>query len=78
MSEWISCDDRLPTRNTAVLVHYVTHTKQTVQSVALHFESAQWRQLVGGHVMSKCNGVLKVTHWMPLPSPPLKLPEPPK
>ena len=70
MSEWISVDDRLPERNAHVLVHYITHTKNSVQSVALHFDSIQWRQLVGGGLMIEKNGVKKVTHWMPLPEPP--------
>ena len=61
---WRDVRDELPRENLPVLVSYKSIFMSDVQSVAILFDGAEWRQLIGGSKFSDA----KVTHWMPLPT----------
>lgn len=64
--EWISIGDKLPCKNTPVLLHYVTpFFRNSCQGVAMLFdETGAFRILCGGATVEE------PTHWMPLPEAP--------
>jgi hypothetical protein len=60
MNEWISVEERLPESNTSVLVM----NAECVDLAYLHCK--RWQQVHGSLQFTK------VTHWQPLPPPPVK------
>lgn len=65
-ARWRDAREELPRENLPVLVSYKSIFMSEVQSVAILFDGVEWRQLIGGSKFSDA----KVTHWMPLPTPP--------
>ena len=62
MSEWISVKDRLPEGVDDVLVHY---SFGYITSRAAHHVDGEIQSISTSH------GTFHVTHWMPLPKPPV-------
>jgi hypothetical protein len=60
MLTWISVEDRLPEKHTAVLVYTDMHGNH-----AASFDGEEWFCDYGGEWLFP-----NVTHWMPLPEPP--------
>ena len=73
--EWISVKDKLPDRQLEGFKTYLvaswSHTREIY-----HVGSYDWRdnffQDCYGEKMSFDDGYWEITHWMPLPEPPLK------
>ncbi len=68
MTDWISVDERLPEKETPVLVWAAWDSATASQLVA------QWREWEGApYWVDSMNGeyqIVGVTHWMPLPEGP--------
>lgn len=64
MSEWISVKDRLPEKNTVVLVYFVKGILQLVDT-AFFVSKSRW---IDGDLRNWDDEF--ITHWMPLPAPP--------
>ncbi len=66
MPKWIPVSERLPEKNTLVLVH----TEMDANHVASIDDGNEWFCNYGGEWLFP-----NVTHWMPLPEPPANYPE---
>lgn len=62
MSEWISVEDRLPKQYDEVLIH-IPHATLTTTA---------WRNIAGEWQFVDDDLAKSVTHWMPLPAPPIE------
>lgn len=76
MSEWISVDDRLPSRGLAVLATTKIITQMTgddepiIDVDVVEYSAAGRWILIGWFGASSVTDAVTVTHWMPLPEPP--------
>lgn len=77
MSEWISCKDRMPEKRVGVLVtdgHVVTAAKWSPIELKPPREPLPWwdGHEFGGYEWDWDFSAASITHWMPLPSPPVQ------
>ncbi len=80
MSEWISVKDKLPTEYSWVMISYVDEMDPKLRFVPSTGElrEGKWvtkeSEIDGlkrkSHIDFEKDYLVKVTHWMPLPSPP--------
>lgn len=68
MSNWISVDEKLPPKNTAVLclIKYAEPDKWFTYAL-LTLNNGEWEQFWGSRSLYP---EYQVTHWQPLPEPP--------
>ncbi|HIA2548166.1 TPA: DUF551 domain-containing protein [Escherichia coli] len=69
---WISCSDRMPEKNQSVLIS-VNFDSSLVEPLicSARYTGSTFRR--GDATIKPGNGVEQVTHWMPLPEPPLEV-----
>lgn len=69
MSEWISVAERLPEKSG----NYLTYDRDTDYTTVLGFSKRH--ELFNAYdCLDETNKALHVTHWMPLPDPPVETP----
>lgn len=66
MTEWISVEDQLPSKNKWVLAYAKTYKDSSVYAVVLL--DSEWNCWVD--VNTTQHFLCVVTHWMPMPDPP--------
>lgn len=71
MSEWIKCSERVPTSWTAVLA-WGYHAESNHHRMMIAWRSDDEEHWKTGVYEGMCDDEvrLRVSHWMPLPSPP--------
>ena len=72
-SDWISVKDRLPFDGEYALVHpvFISSVFDDEPRHVLRFKEGRWVYYLGGSVHTTFGHT--VTHWQPLPSPPLEV-----
>lgn len=69
---WISVEDRLPETLEPVLVTFLGFRSDELYSdaIAVLCDDGDWAWWSGGDFEDDCDVRVKITHWMPLPTPP--------